>query len=273
MRMYNSAQLRYRNFCSSMNISPLPIAQSYLCQFVASLASQGVAHKSIKSYLSAIRHLQISSLGTDPLISGMVVLIYVLHGIKRSQAVAGTNNPRTRLPITAGLMRSLKRHWESQGISFNTSMLWATACVCFFGFLRSGEATVPTQASYDAGVHLSISDVSLDSQSFPSTVMVRIKASKTDPFRVGVTVYLGRTDQELCPVAAVLDCIARRGTYAGPLFIYENGQPLTRNSLVREVRSALLAMGINATPSSGHSFRIGAAICVGSSSRGRGRDH
>ena len=256
MRMYNSAQLRYRNFCSSMNISLLPIAQSYLCQFVA---SQGVAHKSIKGYLSAIRHLQISPLGTDPLISGMVVLSYVLQGIKRSQAVAGTNNPRTRLPITAGLMRSLKRHWESQGISFNTSMLWATACVCFFGFLRSGEATVPTQASYDAGVHLSISDVSLDSQSFPSTVMVRIKSSKADPFRVGVTVYLGRTDQELCPVAAVLDYIARRGTYAGPLFIYENGQPLTRNSLVREVRSALLAMGINATRYSGHSFRIGAA--------------
>ena len=90
-----------------------------------------------------------------------------------------------------------------------------------------------------------------------STVMVRIKASKTDPFRVGVTAYLGRTDQELCPVAAVLDYIARRGTCAGPLFIYENGQPLTRNSLVREVRSALLA---NATPYSGHSFRIGAVM-------------
>ena len=161
MRMYNSAQLRYRNFCSSMNIPPLPIAQSYLCQFVASLASQGVSHKSIKGYLSAIRHLQISSLGTDPLISGMVVLSYVLQGIKRSQAVAGTNNPRTRLPITAGLMRSLKCHGESQGISFNTSMLWATACVCFFGFLRSGEATVPTQASYDAGVHLLIAYVFL----------------------------------------------------------------------------------------------------------------
>ena len=192
MRMHNSAQPRYRSFCSYMNISP--ITESY---FVASLASRGVAHKSIKGYLSAIRHLQISSLVTDPLISGMVVLSYVLGDIKHSQAGAGKINPHTRLPKTAGLMRTLKRQWESQGISFNTSMPWATACVCFFGFLRSGEATVPTQALYDAVVHLSISDVPLNSQSFPSTVMVHIKASKTDPFRLGVTVYLGRTDQEL----------------------------------------------------------------------------
>lgn len=166
--------------------------------------------------------------------------------------------PRARLPITADLMRILKRSWELQGLSFNTSMLWAVACVCFFGFLRSGEATVPTQASYDAGTHLSISDVSIDSQSCPSTIMLR-KASKTGPFRVGVTIFLGRTNRELCPVAALLDYIARRGTSPGPLFIYENSQPLTRNNLVREVRSALTAMGIDAAPYSGHSFRIGAA--------------
>ena len=59
----------------------------------------------------------------------------------------------------------------------------------FFGFLRSGEATVPTQSSYDAAVHLSISDVSLTSAADPEAIVVRIKASKTDPFRNGTSIF------------------------------------------------------------------------------------
>lgn len=91
--MYNSAQARYRAFCVSINVSTLPVTQSTLCHFVALLASQGIAHKSIKGYLSAIRHLHISSVGTDPLINDMVVLTYVLQGVKRSQATGtATNN-------------------------------------------------------------------------------------------------------------------------------------------------------------------------------------
>ena len=31
-----------------------------------------------------------------------------------------------------------------------------------------------------------------------------MKASKTDPFRMGVDIFIGRTDNELCPVSAVL---------------------------------------------------------------------
>ena len=37
-------------------------------------------------------------------------------------------------------------------------------------------------------------------QSEPSVVRVSIKASKTDPFRKGVYVHLGKTGNDLCPV-------------------------------------------------------------------------
>ena len=110
-------------------------------------------------------------------------------------------------------------------------MLWATCCTYFHGFLRSGEATVPTLTAYDPSVHLSMADVSLDSASNQGMAILRIKASKTDEFRHGVNVFLRRTDNDLCPVAALLAYIARRGTDPGPLFRFSDGSRLTRGAL------------------------------------------
>ena len=120
--------------------------------------------------------------GGDQLSYDMPTLSYVLQGVQRAQACSGSNKPRPRLPITAAVMRLLKHAWEAQGPSFNCTMLWAISCTCFFGFLRSGEATVPSQGAFDPSVHLSISDVALDSPTSPKTVILRIKASKTDPW-------------------------------------------------------------------------------------------
>jgi hypothetical protein len=227
-------------------------------RFVAWLAAQGLAHSTIKGYLSGIRQLHLLRYGVEPDIGNMPLLQAVLKGVKRLQA-ATVHRPR--LPITSAVLRSLRLAWErSAGAApYDTRMLWAVACTCFFGFLRSGEATVPTLTGYDPGVHLSITDVAIDSREAPSMVSLRIKASKTDPFRAGVTIHLGRTDRDLCPVAALLSYIEVRGLQPGPLFIWRNGRPLTRQVLVIGIRDALSSVGINPAPHSGHSFRIGAA--------------
>ena len=47
-------------------------------------------------------------------------------------------------------------------------------------------------------------------------LFVTIKASKTDPFRQGSTVTLGKTDRLLCPISAILPYVAVRGSEAGP---------------------------------------------------------
>ena len=78
-------------------------------------------------------------------------------------------------------------------------MLWAAASLCFFGFLWAGEICVPSDNSYDEGAHLNFNDVSVDSMEKPSSLRIRIKASKTDPFRQGVDIFMGRTGNELCP--------------------------------------------------------------------------
>ena len=130
--------------------------------------------------------------------------------------------------------------------------------MCFFGFLRSGEVTVPSLKLYDPESHLSVGDVALDSLSDPSVVRVNIKVSKMDPFRRGVAVYLGKTGTELCPVAAVSAYLAVRGSKQGPFFQLASGTPLSR------LRIALKSSGFDASHYSGHSFHIGAATTAAS---------
>lgn len=45
----------------------------------------------------------------------------------------------------------------------------------------------------------------------------------------------------------------------GPLFIFQDGKPLTRPRFVTEVKEALTQAGVDSTCYSGHSFRSGAA--------------
>ena len=79
------------------------------------------------------------------------------------------------------------------------------SCVpLFLGFLRVGEMTVPSLNGYNEGYHLNFDDVAVDNHSNPSLLRVRIKGSKTDPFREGVHIFLGRAHNKLCPVEAML---------------------------------------------------------------------
>lgn len=257
-KAYNSAKKRYNTFCTENTFPPLPTSEHLLGRFVSALANENLCHNTIKCYLSGIRHLHIAEGFGDPNISGMAKLEQVLKGIKSTQAKGVKKTPR--MPITPELLLKLKCAWiKGTGRDRDGCMLWAAAALCFFAFLRSGEITVPSDTAFDDKAHLSFRDVTTDSLKNPTTLKVRIKASKTDPFRVGVDVFVGRTDNVLCPVAAVLTYMAVRGPEPGPLFTFKDGKPLTRARFVTQVRQALAAAGVNPKNHSGHSFRSGAA--------------
>ena len=88
---------------------------------------------------------------------------------------------------------------------------------------------------------------------------VRIKISKTDPFRSSQTIVIGRTDQKVCPVLAMTNYLSYRGTTLGPLFQYLSGAPLTKAGLTSETRQLLSMSGFQPFQYPGHSYRIGAA--------------
>ena len=128
-----------------------------------------------------------------------------------------------------------------------------------FGFFRSGKLAIPSAGCFDAGMHLTFDDVAVDNLQSPSMLRVRLKTSKTDPFRRGVDVFVDRTDNDLCPVSAVLAYMVKRGKGPGPFFAFRDGSPLTRPRLVSEVKRALSRAGVDHVQYSGHSFRSGAA--------------
>ena len=37
--------------------------------------------------------------------------------------------------LTPGLMRILSKYWEREATNYESIMLWAACCVCYFGFL------------------------------------------------------------------------------------------------------------------------------------------
>ncbi len=69
----------------------------------------------------------------DPNINRMAKLEQVLKGIKSAQEKGQDPSKQIRLPIMLGKLRGVWQQSESG------SMLWATASICFFAFLRSGE--------------------------------------------------------------------------------------------------------------------------------------
>ena len=186
--------------------------------------SRSRCQATIKGYLAGVRNLHI----TQPAHQRHV---QARTGAKGHQ-VLSSQRPKHTLEVS-----KLKGVWYASRPGLapppDGAMLWAAAATCFFGFLRSGEITVPSEKGYDPGAHLSFGDVAVDSTAAPTTVRVRIKASKTDPFRAGVDVYLGHTGDPICPVAALLTYMAARGNGTGPLFKFSSGKPLTRDSFVR----------------------------------------
>lgn len=166
---YSQQHGNTESFCSRFQVQPLyPLSEEVLCCYVAFLAGEGLKHRTIKAYLSAIRFKQITQSLGNPFTSGaMSHLECVLGGIKRVEAHAGSA-PKSRLPITIDVLCQLQMAWLPPNPHPDSIMLWAAVCVGFFGFLHAGEFTLPMLHNYDPETHFSVADITFDSHISPS---------------------------------------------------------------------------------------------------------
>ncbi len=78
----------------------------------------------------------------------------------------------------------------------------------------------------------------------------------------GWSVFIGKTENDRCPVSAITAYLAVRGRTNGPFFKWKSGLPLLRETFVKHIRRALSVSGMDVSGYSGHSFRIGAATAA-----------
>ena len=96
-----------------------------------------------------------------------------------------------------------------------------------FLWVPVGRRDVCPKGRFDPAQHLAQGDVRIDGSRDPGYIVVWVKASRTGPFRKGVSVYLGRTGRSTCPMAAVTGYKVQRATKEGPFFQFEDGHSLT----------------------------------------------
>ena len=58
-------------------------------------------------------------------------------------------------------------------------------------------------------------------------------------------IVLGRTDNALCPVTALLAYLALSGNGPGFLFLFTDGHPLTKQRFMSKVREVLASVGVD----------------------------
>lgn len=125
-RAYRAGHSEFMQFCQRLSVTPLPAQEPVLVLFVAHLSLR-LAHSSVRSYLSAVRHLHIAQGFGHPL-AGALQLQLALKDLKRSKP----REKDSRLPITPYVLRRVKAVLDQEPHRPDNVMLWAACCLVFF---------------------------------------------------------------------------------------------------------------------------------------------
>jgi hypothetical protein len=127
------------------------VTEHLLCCFAAYLADDGLAPQSIKSYLSAVRNMQLALGLPDPREqSAMPMLKRVQAGIARCRVQKDA--PRqVRLPITLRILSEVSEHLRAT----NHAEQVVVRAVALSAFFRLGELLPVSQAAYNPATSLS----------------------------------------------------------------------------------------------------------------------
>lgn len=137
--------------------------------------------------------------------------------------------------------------------------------LAFFGFLRIGQLTC--NLTFDPKYNLMKTDITFITRCSLKCMLVHLKVSNTDSFRLGQTIDIGKTNLSLCPISGMAAYLNSRPfpSDSGPLSPYKCGAFLSWEKFTRETRLLIIKKDLNSTEFAGRSFRIGAATAAASS--------
>ena len=143
--MYKTAEKCFTAFCVKLLqiVQPFPVNELLLCRFVESLAREGFAPTTMKTYLAGVHHAQVIRGLPKPRQTGQMPRLKLLQaGVTRERITAGVP-ARTRLPLTLPLVGDILRVWlflPRDQPPHDLTMLRVAVSVCFFSFFHSEES-------------------------------------------------------------------------------------------------------------------------------------
>ncbi|MEW8546114.1 MAG: hypothetical protein AB2693_21550, partial [Candidatus Thiodiazotropha sp.] len=150
-KTYSAQKKAFFEFCSKLNIQPIPLSQYDLGRYIAFL-SRRLAFGSIRQYLNVVRLLHLEAGVGNPLADNWYVSS-ILKGVKRVKGDSVTQ----KLPMTLEL---LSRIFMLLNLSSSYDrVFWAACIVGFFSFFRKSNLLIPSPEAFDPRRHLCVSDV------------------------------------------------------------------------------------------------------------------
>lgn len=264
---YDNAPSQYVAFCRSKGYSApfFPATAARVGPWIANVGQRlarekgGLGAKALKRRISALKSHHID-LGMDPAqitsprVERVIQGVHKYHGVMtKPQALPIT------LPILRRILRRLRLFPDAYGGPLASAALIAAFALTFACFLRLGEVVYQ---DFDARFNLRIASVDLRDTGNPT---LTIPASKTDPFRMGVTVVIPDGPADVCPVHALWRYFALRAETNADAPLFRLGAlPFTRARVVRVLGKCLTDAGLPARGYTGHSFRRGATTWASS---------
>ena len=223
IQTYASAWKSYSTFCIINGLAVTPVTEIKLMEFFTHAALRSISHKSLTVYLSGLGyHSEIR--GQPFCLADMHSLYRLMRGIRRTQGNSLTRVKRC--PITINHMFLLQSYLHFCFPNNDGRMFWCAFTSAFFGLLRSAEYTSPTLTSFlDSTLVWQDVSFSIDG----TKMFFAVRASKTDPFRIGTIIRFYKINSPLCPVRAGMLYRHVHPCDQGPFFQFQNGTFLTRN--------------------------------------------
>lgn len=265
---YDSAKKQFMKFAKATNLTTtLPIDSQSVVLWITWLFASDLAVGTVRTYLYGLASWHVEEGHPSPLYTSHHVW-RCWKGMKRWK---GEGGKRIRLPITTSLLNQIKLRMRLDS-SEQDRLMWAAFTLGAYGLLRLGEFTIRSNKDdrvlrwrhidwYTAsGTRVALVNGKVSDQAEEYRVL--LEASKTDPFRKGVTIRI------LAPTAVHAMksyCNKLIGPIAFNAPVFNNATsknewaPLHRDAVVKSIQLHLSALGKESSHYIGHSFRKGGA--------------
>lgn len=198
------------------------------------------------SHLSAIAAVHSLHGCADP--TKTFVVNKVMKGIANIQP----GSSQKLLPINKPLLHNMLSALPHVVTGYDVVMYKSLFLFSYYCCTRASETTVCNKSKHT----LQLQDITLLTPPHTPQIKVQFKSSKHCSSPTSL-VLSGQQQLEPCPLLALLEFMLIRGSTDGPLFLRDNGSPVTRHFFSKIIKRCLNFLSLDPKPYNTHSFRIG----------------